>query len=469
MVKAFIKKLLPKKAIFFYHKYLALLASFLYGQPSNQLIVIGVTGTAGKSSTVYLIGKILEKCDLKVGWTSSISFKDAQGEKINNKKMTMPGRFFLQKFLKNLVKNNYQVAVIETSSEGILQSRHLGINYDLAIFTNLSPEHLEVHGSFENYKKTKGELFRKLKAQSSKLKTTAQNLKLKKTIIANLDDEHADYFLSFQADEYLGYTLKSNAKTRIHPNDTNKIKILEAEKRTGSSFMLDNSLFQLQLPGQFNIYNALAVLSVCQYLKIPLEQAKKALEKIESIPGRMEEIVNHPFKIIIDYAHTPIELQKIYELLNCELIGKEIEAHPVIRQDTQSNDKANSKLICVLGSCGGGRDKWKRPELGKLAVQYCNYIVLTNEDPYDEDPGQILSDIKSGITGSQFPISNLYQILNREEAIKKAISLASPGDTIIITGKGSEQWMCLKNGKKIAWDDRQIALKEFNKLSTAKD
>lgn len=450
MIRNAIKKIVPKNWLLFYHKLLAHSAAFLYGQPSDKLIVVGVTGTAGKSSTVYLISKVLEKCGWKVGWTSSISFCDARGEKMNDKKMTMPGRFFLQRFLKNLVKNNYQVAVIETSSEGILQSRHLGINYDLALFTNLSPEHIEVHGSFENYKKTKGELFRRLKAQSSKLKTTAQNLKLKKTIIVNLDDEHADYFLSFPADEYLGYTLKSDTKTRIHSNDANKIKFLEAEKRTDSSFMLDNSLFQLQLPGQFNIYNALAVLSVCQYLKIPLEQAKKALEKIESIPGRMEEVISQPFKVIVDYAHTPVELSHVYKTIQNSKLKTQ-----------------NSKLICLLGSCGGGRDKWKRPEMGKLTAQYCDHIILTDEDPYDENPIAIINQIESGFSQIQHSKSKTMsceKILDRKEAIKKALKIAQPNDIIVVTGKGCELWMCFENGKKIPWDDRQIVKEEFKKI-----
>lgn len=418
MIKTIIKKFLPKKVLFFYHKFLALSASFLYGQPSNKLIVIGVTGTAGKSTTVYLIGKMLESCGLKVGWTSSISFKDAKGEKNNDKKMTMPGRFFLQKFLKNLVQNNYQIAIIETSSEGILQSRHLGINYDVALFTNLSPEHIETHGGFDNYKKTKAKLFSQLIKGKRKV---INGQKIKKTIIANLDDKNASYFLSFLADEKMGYTL--NPKPEIQ-----NLNIL----------FIKNEDLKICLPGKFNIYNALAAITVSQYLKIPLEQAKKSLESITSIPGRMEEIISQPFKVIVDYAHTPVELSCVYETIK------------------------NSKLICVLGSCGGGRDKWKRPELGKLAAQYCQQIILTNEDPYDENPVTIIKEIEAGFSSE----SNYEIILDRKEAIRKALILAKPGDTIIITGKGCEPWMCVTNNRKIAWDDRKIALEEFNSLST---
>lgn len=437
MIKAIIKKLLPKKVLFFYHRLLALTAAFFYGQPSNKLIVVGVTGTAGKSTTVYLIGKMLEKCGLKVGWTSSISFKNSHGEKMNDKKMTMPGRFFLQKFLKNLADNNYQVAVIETSSEGILQSRHLGVNYDAAIFTNLSPEHIETHGGFENYKKTKAKFFAGLKKQKNKI---INGQKIKKVIIANLDDKYADYFLNFPADEYFGYKLQNQKLKNNLPANKQGLKIIEAEKTDGSNFKFNQLEFNFKLPGEFNIYNALAAISISQYLKIPLEQAKKSLESIISIPGRMEEIISQPFKVIVDYAHTPVEMENVYQTLQ------------------------PAQLICVLSSCGGNRDKWKRPELGKLATQYCQQIILTDEDPYDEDPATIIKEIEAGIS----PDKKYEKILDRRQAIKKALTLAQPNDVIIITGKGCEPWICVANGRKIPWDDRKIALEEFNKLSTIK-
>jgi UDP-N-acetylmuramoyl-L-alanyl-D-glutamate--2,6-diaminopimelate ligase len=431
MIKKIIKKILPKQVLFFYHRCLAILASFFYNQPSNKLIVIGVTGTAGKSTTVYLIGKMLEKSGWRVGWTSSISFKGANGEIINKEKMTMPGRFFLQRFLTDLVKNNYQAVVIETSSEGILQSRHLGINYDALVFTNLSPEHIEAHGGFENYKKTKAKLFIHLKKQRNKI---IGGQEIKKVIIANLDDKHTDYFSSFSADKYYGYGIE-NKESGIKKKE---IQIVKAENVTDSSFTINNLLFHLQLPGKFNIYNALATISVGQWLKITLEQAKKSLESITSIPGRMEEVISQPFKVIVDYAHTPVELENVYQSF------------------------PNKKLICLLSSAGGGRDKWKRPMLGKLAAQYCQQIILTDEDPYDENPTTIIKEIETGFS----PTASYQIILNRREAIKKVLSLAKPNEIVIITGKGCEPWMCVANGQKIAWDDRKIALEEFNKLST---
>jgi len=449
MIKEIIKKFLPKSFLLFYHKVLAYLADFFYNHPSSKLIVIGVTGTAGKSTTVNLIGKILEEAGLKVGLTTTMNFKIGEKEWINKTKMTMPGRFFMQKILKEMVKANCQYAIIETSSEGILQFRHLGIDYDIAVFTGLHPEHIEAHGSFENYKKAKGKLFEKLEKRKEKF---IDGKRIKKVIVVNLDDENADYFLSYKADEYYGYSL--NSKSQI-PNPKKiqnlKIKIFKAENiklaDDGSSFTVDGVDFKINLLGEFNIYNCLASIAVALSQNIDLKICQRALEKIKFLPGRMEIVVEKPFKVIVDYAHTPKELENVYQFVKFKL----------------KNQK--SKIIGVLGSAGGGRDKWKRPVLGEIASQYCDFIILTNEDPYDEDPDQILSEIKTGILNSQFPISNLFEILDRREAIRKAISLAKENDIVIITGKGSEPWICVAHGKKIPWDDRKVVKEELTKLN----
>jgi len=191
---------------------------------------------------------------------------------------------------------------------------------------------------------------------------------------------------------------------------------------------------------------------------ISLKICQQALKKIKKIPGRMEIVIKNPFWAIVDYAHTLDSLKKVYQALK--------------------NFFPSSKLICVFGACGGGRDKWKRPEIGKIAQRFCDKIILTNEDPYDEDPVQILSMIKSGIFKSQsllyctkgsglgFSISNFYEILDRREAIRKALVLSKPNDILIITGKGTESWMCLEKGKRIPWDDREILKEEFAKLKS---
>ena len=428
-MKEIIKKFIPSFLLSWYHFMLVFLGAVLYRFPSKEIKVIGIAGTDGKSTVVNLTTKILEKAGYKVAAISSIKFKIGEKEWPNTLKMTMPGRFKIQKFLREAVKAKCQYAVLEVTDEGIKQHRHRFINFQVAVLTNITPEHIEAHGSFEKMRQMNGRLFQTTKGVH----------------IINLDDENAEYFLQFPAKEKYGYKIK-NQKSKIK---NQKLKILEAEevkiKTKGIKFEVQQIVFLLSLLGRFNIYNALAGICVGLSQGIELEIAKRALEKIKKIPGRMEKVIEKPFKVIVDYAHTPDALEKVY-------------------QNLSSFKNSRSKLICVLGSAGGGRDRWKRKEFGKIASNYCSEIILTNEDPYDEDPKQILSMIKSGIFKSQFPISNLYEILDRREAIGKALGLARPGDIVIITGKGAEPWMCVKGGKKIPWDDRKIVQQEFKKI-----
>jgi len=335
MIKNLIKKFLPKSFLLFYHKILAYLATFFYGWPSRKMIVIGVTGTAGKSTVVNLIGRILEEAGFKIGWTTTMNFKIDKEEWVNKTKMTMPGRFTLQKFLKKMLEAGCQYAIIETSSEGILQSRHLGIDYDLAVFTGLHPEHLEVHGGFENYKKTKSKLFEKLKKQKTK---TLNGKEIKKIIIVNLDDKNVSYFLSFKADEYWGYATIFNFQFSIFKQiPISKIQIVKAENikldSDGSEFIIKGLRFRVNLLGGFNVANALAAICVGLSQGVDLKICQKALEKIKGMPGRMEIVIEKPFKVVVDYAHTPEELLRVYETL----------------QNTKSQIPS-SKMICVFRS-----------------------------------------------------------------------------------------------------------------------
>lgn len=411
------KKNIPFFLINWYHFFLAFLGAVIFRFPAKKIKVIGVTGTNGKSTTIEMITKIFEENGFKTAVLSSIKFKIREKEWPNTLRMTMPGRFIIQKFLRQAVEKKCDYALLEVTSEGIKQHRHRFINFEAAVFTNLSPEHIEAHGGFKNYKAAKGKLFQATK-----------NIH-----IINLDDKNVDYFLQFKAKKKYIYQFKDKiAKIKVI---NEKSEILEE---------INNLEIKLKLPGEFNIYNALAAICTGLSQGIDLKMCQKVLENIESIPGRMEEVVSNPFKIIVDYAFTPNALEKVYSVL--------------------ANKLNKNKLICVLGACGGGRDKWKRPVLGEIAAKYCNEIIITNEDPYDEDPYQILSMVKSGIFKSQqFPASNFYEIIDRKNAIKKAIELAKPGDIIIITGKGCEPSICLKNGKRIPWDDRKVAREECAK------
>lgn len=399
-MKDLIKKFIPPFLISWYHFSLAFLAALLYGFPARKLKVIGVTGTNGKTTVVHLTTKILEEAGLKTAALSSIQFKINEKIWPNTLKMTMPGRFFIQKFLREAVNSDCQCAVLEVTSEGIKQYRHKFINFEAAVFTNLSPEHIEAHGGFENYKKAKGKLFE-----------AAKNIH-----VINLDDENAEYFLQFPAEKKITYQILGNL---ISINGFNGYPI--------------SINLQLKLLGVFNLYNAAAAIAVGLSQGVNLETCRRAAEKIEGIPGRMELVIREPFKVFVDYAFTPNALEKVYQTL--------------------------SPRICVLGACGGGRDKWKRPVLGQIASKYCDEIIVTNEDPYDENPMDIIEQVASGAG------PKAKKILDRREAIREALKLANPGDIVIITGKGCESWICVANGKKIPWDDRETVKEEFQKLA----
>lgn len=452
-----IKKIIPLK--FFkalqpiYHYILSWISAVVYGFPSKKMIVIGVTGTTGKTTIVYLIAKTLEEAGYKVGFTSTAMFNDGRREWLNDKKMTMVGRFFTQKILKKMLSNNCQYAIIETSSEGIKQYRHRFINYDILVFSGLYPEHIESHGSFEKYKEAKGKLFAHLK--NCQIKYADENKKIvkskseikkldlnrvKKTIIANLGDEHSEYFLNFWAERKLAYCLKE----KIFSSDKkiDEIFLYNEIKTTaeGINFKYDGSKINMKLLGEFNADNAMAAICACYSQGIGKEVIKRGLEKIGGIPGRMEIInENQNFLLIVDYAFEPKAVGKLYETV------KKIP---------------HNRIIHLLGSAGGGRDVARRPLLGKLAGEKADYVIVTNEDPYDDNPQIIIDQVAIGAehVGKKIGL-DLFKILDREEAIKKAFDLAEENDLVLITGKGSEQAICVADGEKISWDDRLTARK----------
>ncbi|MCX6718185.1 MAG: UDP-N-acetylmuramyl-tripeptide synthetase [Candidatus Staskawiczbacteria bacterium] len=409
--KEFVKKIIPKFLLRFYHFCWALLGAVIFGFPgySKNMKIIGVTGTSGKSTTTDFITRILEepfempqgRSENKVASVSSIRFKVADKEWENKYKMTMPGRFVIQKLLSQAKKAGCNYVVLEVTSEGIRQFRHKFINFDAVVFINLTPEHIESHGGFENYRNEKLKLFR-----------AGRNIH-----VINRDDENSRYFLDIKARKIISFSVQ-DAKNISFNN--------------GTSFELEGQKFNINILGSFNIYNALAAINVAKNYGISLEVCRKALGKTKGIPGRMEEVVSEPFKVFVDFAFTPDALEKVYKTFE----GK--------------------NLICVLGGTGGGRDKWRRPVLGEIAKKYCNKIIITNEDPYDEDPMEIINQV------AETAGDKAEKILDRKEAIGKAIKIAKPSDVVIITGKGSEPLMCLANGKKIPWDDRQIARDALN-------
>jgi UDP-N-acetylmuramoyl-L-alanyl-D-glutamate--2,6-diaminopimelate ligase len=411
-----IKKLIPtsvfQKLQPFYHYGIAVFGATKYRFPSRKIFVIGITGTKGKSSTTEILNAILEEAGYKIGMVNGIRFKIGAESTPNKLKMTMPGRALIQKYIRKAVDEKCDYFILEMTSEGTKQFRHKFINLDTLIFTNLSPEHIESHGSYENYVKAKLEIANEL-GRSSK-KTT--------TIIANADDPASEKFLAKKATFKKTFSLKDLSSYET--------------KKDGLIFTFGKDIFTSPLLGEFNLYNILAAISFARSINISDDVTKKALEKFNTIRGRVEHVtVGQDFEVVVDYAHTEDSLRQFYSAFE----GK--------------------RKICVLGSTGGGRDKWKRPLMGGAADSYCETIILTNEDPYDEDPTQIINEVASGIKNHK-PII----ILDRREAIARAISEVKQGDTVLITGKGTDPYIMGPNGQKTPWDDAKVAKEELQKV-----
>jgi len=443
------RKVIPKPVFEFfqpaYHYLLAFFGAFFYGFPSRKITVIGVVGTKGKTTTCDLIAQILNSSGHKTALVSTVLIRIGEKEWKNEKKQTMLGRFQLQKFLNQAVKDDCKYVVIETSSEGILQYRHRFIDYDVAVFTNLSPEHIERHGGFENYRNAKVKLFGKTAAKENSIG------------IYNLDDPNVEYFLKPSVKTRIGYTIE-NLKFKNQNLKLNLDKIIEIKNvrlgLNGAAFIVNNEKVEIPLIGEFNVYNAVAAIATSLALNVPIEKVKFAFAKAKPTPGRMEIVANNKnITVIIDYAHEPLSLESIYKTA----------------QNYLSTATAKNLMICVLGAQGGGRDKWKRFEMGKIAGRYCGKIVLTNEDPYDEPPIDIISQIEIGVAAIKKSDTNwdeyVYKIVDRKKAIKKAISLAKKGDVVVLTGKGGETSMCVENNKKTSWDEKAVAEEALRNLS----
>lgn len=387
-----------------YHLFFTILGAVIYRAPSKQIKVIGITGTKGKTTSLELLSSIFEAAGEKTALLSSVRVKIGEKSKRNMTENSMPGRMFIQRFLRRAVNDGCAYAFVEVTSQGAVLNRHAMINWAAAAITNIHPEHIEAHGSYEKYR----------------------DAKLQFLIYAG--GENAPIFLNGEEKEkdFFERELKGN---RIVIYSTENLGELPEESREF-------------LPGDFSRQNVALAVAIAKEFGIPEEKIWKGIANFKGAPGRVDIVQKKPFKVVVDYAHTPESLEAIYQALKDELRG-------------------GARLICLLGAAGGGRDKWKRPLMGKIAASYCSAIILTNEDPYDENPAEIISEIKKGIPDSTFEKGELIELLDRRQAIIRAISIAKPGDTIVSTGKGSESWIHVKNGERISWSEKQVFEEEL--------
>jgi len=408
----------PLRLIF--HKLKAVTAAIRYGFPGKRLHVIAVTGTKGKTTTTNLITKILEESGAKVGMVSTINFKVADREWTNKSKQTTASPFELQRLLREMVKAGCQYAVLEVSSHAMTQSRTWGVNVDTAVLTNIQHDHIEYHGSFGEYMKAKGELFRQLNISRRKPK-------IPKVIVLNHDDANFEYFDQFIADQKYFYGFEKGIVR------ASNIEL----KPDGTRFVLHipNGAIdvKLSLPGEVNVYNAMAAVSACLTSNLTVDSIKSALEKASQIPGRFEHVeCGQKYAVIVDYAHTEDSLDQLLALYR---------------------KVAKNKLFLVFGATGGGRDKSKRPLMGKIAAKYADYIVITNDDPYEECQMDIIDQIADGM--ERVEGQNMWKIPHRREAIRLALTRAKEGDIVVLAGKGCEEIQIVGKAH-VPWDDRKV-------------
>ncbi len=404
-----------------YYKLVAILAAVRYGFPAQRLRVIAITGTKGKSTVTHITAKILESAGFKVGVASTIGFQIGSLQWANTTKQSTQGRFRLQKLLRMMVDDHCDVAILEVTSHALVQARLWGVNYDTAVLTNIQNDHLEYHGSFENYMHAKGLLFKILGSNERKHG-------IEKVAVLPIEDEHYSYFSQFAKDRELAFGI---SKGFLHVEDM-------AYSATGCRFSLrvPNGIetIDFKLPGEFNVRNALAAAGAAISCGVNLQSIKKGLEQEFVIPGRLERIdVGQPFTVLVDYAHTEESLEKVLELYK-----------PLTKQ----------KLWLVFGCTGGGRDVGKRSLMGAVADKFADMIIVTDDDSYTEDRMTIINNVCEGIKRTEG--EGLWKIRDRKEAIRLALSLAREGDTVIIAGKGCEPIQIL-DGEKIEWDDRKVA------------
>lgn len=418
-----IRSFIPSSVFHFfqptYHFTMSFFAALWYGFPSKDIKVIAVTGTKGKSSTVELINAILESAGNTTALSNTIRFKVGDDSRRNLFKMSMPGRMSLQKFIREAVNKNCNYITIEMTSQGALLFRDRFVEIDTLVFTNLSPEHLEAHGSYENYVEAKVSIARNM-----------SRWKKKTTIIVNADDAESHRFLACDIDRKIKFSLSEGEPYTL--------------REDGIDYTYEGRKVEARLAGTFNLCNILAASAVGKSEGISTDTIIAGVKSVSHIQGRVEKIeAGQTYTVVVDYAHTADSLEKLYK---------------VFRPDPAASRTDKPLMIAILGGTGGGRDTAKRKEMGRLASLYCDNVIVTNEDPYDEDPQKIMNDVASGVEPRKLEI-----IPDRRIAIAQAIKMARVKDIILITGKGTDPYIMGPNGTKMPWSDAEVAREEIRK------
>lgn len=396
---------------------MAIISNIFYDHPTTKLNLIGVTGTNGKTTTTHLIDKILTDHQKKTGLIGTMYTKI--GDDVFDTNNTTPESIVLQQSFSRMVDQGVQTAIMEVSSHALHLGRVRGCDFNIAVFTNLTQDHLDYHETMEAYRNAKGLLFAQL--------GNTYHQKSAKVAILNSDDPTSVEYEKMTSAQVITYGIDKDCDVRaknieITPNGTTFELTAFQQKLTVS----------LKLIGKFSVYNALAAIATCLAEGIDLASIISSLEEVEGVSGRFEPVdAGQQFTVIVDYAHTPDSLENVLKTIR---------------------EFAKGEIHVVVG-CGGDRDRTKRPLMAKIASQYCDHVLLTSDNPRSEDPNEIIKEMEKGIVGSDYT-----SIVDRKQAISHAVSKARPHDIILIAGKGHETYQTIGT-ENFFFDDRLVAKK----------
>ena len=395
---------------------LADLAATFYGQPARRLKLAAVTGTNGKTTTTFLIKHVCEKAGLRCGLIGTVRYEI--GERVLPAARTTPESLDLQELLAQMANASCRAAAMEVSSHALAQERIRGLEWDVAVFTNLTQDHLDYHGTMENYFESKAKLFTQLAQQEKKREPVA---------VVNMDDRYGEQLLDKIDKKISVITFGVGVRADFRASNYRM-------EFGGTSYQLDargkSYLVRVPLIGRFNVANSMAALAAANALGLNVREAVLSLGKSPQVPGRLEMVpAKRQFQAFVDYAHTPDALVNVLKTL------RELEP---------------GRLITVFG-CGGDRDRQKRPLMGRIADQNADYSIITSDNPRKEDPNAIISEIEKGFGSDRYE-----KVAERAEAITRAIALAQPRDIILIAGKGHETYQEFAD-HTVPFDDIQVA------------
>jgi UDP-N-acetylmuramoyl-L-alanyl-D-glutamate--2,6-diaminopimelate ligase len=401
---------------------LAHLAKKFYGHPSSQLKLIGITGTNGKTTTSYLIKSILRAAGYEVGLVGTISY--AVGHKVQTAPRTTPESLDLQRLLREMVDAGMDYAVLEVSSHSLELERVAGCEFACAVFTNISQDHLDFHPSLEHYVAAKQKLFKQLGKEAC--------------AVINMDDAWAERMVEATAGRVLGYSVKHDAQVSVEEYKSSLEGISATLNTSQGRFALQSPLI-----GEYNLYNLLAAVGVALEQGVDQAVICKGIAGMKQVPGRFESIdCREGFGVVVDYAHTDDALMNLL---------------------TTASKLCTGRLITVFG-CGGERDAGKRPKMGKIAADLSDFSIITSDNPRSEDPMQIINQVEQGMIGADKDYNDYLVCPDRFWAIHQAINMAKPGDLVVISGKGHEDYQVLAD-KTISFDDREVARQLLEQIS----